>query len=156
DRGFAELLQVANLLRRRNAELLHHRVAEPRRKRRLPGILLPQRLDARGELADRAQRLLTAARALAGDVRARQIEQVGQVLVHLALEAPHRAIGPRWIVLIRAQVVQDEEFELLLLRPDEAEAARDLVEHARADLAVPVEVHFPVGREGPRGHLADV
>jgi hypothetical protein len=74
------------------------------------------------------------------DVGPRQIEQVAQVRQHLAVEAPHGAVGPRLAVLVRAQVVADQEAHGAAGVAIEHQALRDLVEHARADLGVAVEV----------------
>ena len=60
---------------------------------------------------------------------------------HLAMEAAHRAVGPLLAVLVRAQVMLDEEADRLPLVAREREAPLHAVEHARADLGVAVEVH---------------
>ncbi len=71
------------------------------------------------------------------------------------MEPSNRGVGPLVAVLVGAQVVLDQEANGLALVASEREAAVDLVEHARADLGVAVEVDA-IGREGPRRNLADV
>ena len=97
--------------------------------------------------------------ALRRDVGAREAEEIVEVLAELAREAAHGAVGPARVVLVRAQVVQDEEADRVAERRlgREHEAATfELVEHARADLGVPEEVHLAVGADRARLHLADV
>ena len=74
---------------------------------------------------------------------------------HLAVEAANGAVGPLIAVLVRAQVVLHQEADRLALVACEGEARVDLVEHARADFGVAVEVDT-VGRERARRDFADV
>ena len=92
------------------------------------------------ERADLLEQLLAPARPLRRDVGARQIEQVRHVRTHLAMEPAHGAVGPLLAVLVRAQVMLDEEADRLALVAREREPRVDLVEHPRADLGVTVEV----------------
>ena len=66
-------------------------------------------------------RLLAPPRAARGDVGARQVEQVVEVVAHLVIEAAHRRVGPGRLVGVRAQVMQDQEADLLSLGLVEAE-----------------------------------
>src|SRR5258706_10578360 len=97
-------------------------------------------IDALGERRDLLEQLLAAARTLRRDVGARQVEQVGHVWTHLAMEAAHGAVGPLLAVLVRAQVMLDEETDRLAFIAREVEPRVDLVEHARADLGVTVKM----------------
>jgi hypothetical protein len=113
------------------------------------------RLDPIGERGDLLEQRLAAARSLARDIGAREIEQVRHVRAHLAVEATHGAVGPRVAVLVRAQVMLHEEADRLALVARKREARRHAVEHARTDLCVTVEVHA-LGGERARRHLPDV
>src|SRR5690606_31456559 len=155
DRLLELALHVADAARGRDAERLHDGVAEPGRQRRHPRVLLAQALDPPLQLAYLPEQELAPAGALGGDVGAGQVEQVLQVRLHLAGEPAHRAVGPRLAVLVRAQVVLDEEAHLDRHLALERDAAQDLVEHARAHLGVAVEVDAAPG-EGAGRDLADV
>ena len=92
------------------------------------------------------QRLLAPPRPARRDVGARQVEQVVEVLAHLAIEPAHRRVGPARLVVVGAQVVQDQEPDLVRVGLVEPEALGDRLEHARAHLGVAVEVTLPSGR----------
>lgn len=157
DAGLERLEEVADLLARRQAERGHHLEAEALRQRRRLAVLFLQLTDARAEIADLAEAALALLGPLGRDVRAREVEQIDESIVHLLRETAHRAVGPRGVVLARAQVVQDQVVDALEGVALEAEALADaLAEHRRADLAVTEEVHLAVRLDGARLHLADV
>ena len=73
--------------------------------------------------------------------------------------APDGAVGPVLFVLVRAEVVEDEEADRLLergLRAEEDEATIELVEHAGPHLGVTEEVHLAVRADRAGLHLSDV
>ena len=81
------------------------------------------------------------------------------MLADLAREPADGAVGPRLLVLVGAQVMQDQKphgFLQRRLRREEGEAAVELLEHARPDLGVAEEVDLAVGADRPGLHLADV
>ena len=159
DRRFELLLDLADEARRREAERLHHGVADARRERRLLCVLGGEERDAPGELLDLVEAFALLLGALGRDVGAREAEQIVEVLAELAREAAHGAVGPARVVLVRAEVMEDEEADRVAQRRlgrEHLAASFELVEHARADLGVPQKMHLSVGADRARLRLADV
>jgi len=75
-------------------------------------------------------RFLTPSRTAGGHVGPRQVEQIVEVLAHLVIESAYRRVRPARFVGVGAQVMEDQEPDLVALGALESQASTDVIPHA--------------------------
>ncbi len=159
DGVFERPFDVADQTRGLEGKREHHGVADAAWKRRDLSVFCGQRGDSGLELFDLRQPSTFFLGAFGGDVSACEAEKVVQVLAELTGEASDGAVGPVGLVLVGAQVVEDEKPHGAVegrLGREEGETSVETVEHAGTGLGVSEEVDFAIGGDRPSFYLTDV